>query len=75
MFIIRFVSSPVSCHLRELKGDADDFQCRKDPEPSSWLNVFQRARNGFFSHGRLNPYGEKWEGPVFEEYEPSWKLT
>ena len=23
----------------------------------------------------MNPYGEKWEGPVIEEYEPSWEFT
>ncbi|RDL37051.1 Uncharacterized protein BP5553_04484 [Venustampulla echinocandica] len=48
-------------------------QWLKNPEPSSWLNVAQRAQDGFFSHGRLNPYGEKWEGPSIAEYEISWE--
>ncbi|KAN0120122.1 snoRNA binding protein-like protein [Hyaloscypha variabilis] len=50
-------------------------QWRKNPEPSSWLNVLQRAQDGFFGHDRMNPYGEKWEGPVIEKYEPSWEFT
>jgi hypothetical protein len=48
-------------------------QWLKNPEPSSWLNVIQRAQDGFFSHGRLNPYGEKWDGPSIPEYEISWE--
>ncbi|PBP27765.1 glycosyltransferase family 32 protein, partial [Diplocarpon rosae] len=48
-------------------------QWRKNPEPSSWLNVIQRAHDGFFSHGRMNPYGEKWDGPTIPEYEISWE--
>ena len=59
----------------EWEEDADECQWRKNPEPSSWLNVLQRAQDGFFSRGRLNPYGEKWEGPVIEEYESSWEFT
>ncbi|KAE9380740.1 snoRNA binding protein-like protein [Stipitochalara longipes BDJ] len=50
-------------------------QWRKNPEPSSWLNVLQRAQDGFFSHSRMNPYGERWEGPTIEEYEPSWEFA
>ncbi|KUJ12470.1 snoRNA binding protein-like protein [Mollisia scopiformis] len=50
-------------------------QWLKNPEPSSWLNVVQRAQDGFFSHGRLNPYGEKWDGPAIPEYEISWEYT
>ncbi|TVY90935.1 hypothetical protein LAWI1_G004409, partial [Lachnellula willkommii] len=48
-------------------------QWLKNPEPSSWLNVIQRAHDGFFSHGRKNPYGEKWDGPDIPEYEISWE--
>ncbi|CAG8978017.1 hypothetical protein HYALB_00000687 [Hymenoscyphus albidus] len=48
-------------------------QWAKNPEPSSWLNVIQRAQDGFFSHGRTNPYGEKWDGPDIVEYEKSWE--
>lgn len=50
-------------------------QWLKNPEPSSWLNVIQRAQDGFFSHGRMNPYGEKWDGPSIPEYEISWEYT
>jgi hypothetical protein len=50
-------------------------QWLKNPEPSSWLNVVQRAQDGFFSHGRMNPYGEKWDGPTIPEYEISWEYT
>jgi hypothetical protein len=50
-------------------------QWLKNPEPSSWLNVVQRAQDGFFSHGRMNPYGEKWDGPSIPEYEISWEYT
>ncbi|TVY60747.1 hypothetical protein LSUE1_G009958 [Lachnellula suecica] len=50
-------------------------QWLKNPEPSSWLNVIQRAQDGFFSHGRSNPYGEKWNGPAIPEYELSWEYT
>ncbi|OWO99146.1 snoRNA binding protein [Marssonina coronariae] len=48
-------------------------QWLKNPEPSSWLNVIQRAHDGFFSHGRMNPYGETWDGPRLPEYEVSWE--
>ncbi|KAJ5040899.1 uncharacterized protein L3040_005458 [Drepanopeziza brunnea f. sp. 'multigermtubi'] len=48
-------------------------QWLRNPEPSSWLNVIQRAHDGFFSHGRMNPYGEKWDGPSISEYEISWE--
>ncbi|KAK0121195.1 hypothetical protein ONS96_011374 [Cadophora gregata f. sp. sojae] len=48
-------------------------QWLKNPEPSSWLNVIQRAHDGFFSHNRMNPYGEKWDGPSIPEYEISWE--
>jgi len=50
-------------------------QWLKNPEPSSWLNVIQRAQDGFFSHGRQNPYGEKWEGPAIPQYEHSWEYA
>jgi len=50
-------------------------QWLKNPEPSSWLNVVQRAQDGFFSSGRLNPYGEKWDGPSIVPYEISWEYT
>jgi len=50
-------------------------QWLKNPEPSSWLNVVQRAQDGFFSSGRPNPYGEKWEGPDIVPYEISWEYT
>ncbi|KAI6246967.1 hypothetical protein HI914_04602 [Erysiphe necator] len=50
-------------------------QWTRNPEPSSWLNVIQRAQDGFFSHGRKNPYGEKWNGPEISEYEVSWEYT
>ncbi|KAF4637222.1 hypothetical protein G7Y89_g860 [Cudoniella acicularis] len=50
-------------------------QWLKNPEPSSWLNVIQRAQDGFFSHGRMNPYGEKWDGPSIPEYEVSWEYA
>lgn len=50
-------------------------QWLKNPQPSSWLNVVQRAQDGFFSHGRMNPYGEKWTGPSIPEYEISWEYT
>jgi hypothetical protein len=45
----------------------------KNPEPSSWLNVVQRAQDGFFSSGRKNPYGETWDGPPIAPYEVSWE--
>ncbi|TAQ85476.1 hypothetical protein B7494_g6218 [Chlorociboria aeruginascens] len=41
-------------------------QWLKVPEPSSWLNVIQRAQDGFFSGDRTNPYGERWEGPPLD---------
>lgn len=50
-------------------------QWTKDPEPSSWLNVLQRAQDGYLSHGRKNPYGEKWNGPEISEYDVSWRFT
>ncbi|KAH8816067.1 snoRNA binding protein-like protein [Xylogone sp. PMI_703] len=50
-------------------------QWLKHPEPSSWLNVIQRAQDGFFSDGRKNPYGEKWTGPPISRYEPSWEFV
>ncbi|RKF83628.1 putative snorna binding protein [Golovinomyces cichoracearum] len=50
-------------------------QWTKNPEPSSWLNVLQRAQDGYFSHGRKNPYGEKWNGPEISEYDVSWGFT
>lgn len=50
-------------------------QWLKNPEPSSWLNVIQRAQDGFFSSGRMNPYGEKWDGPSIPPYEVSWEYT
>ncbi|RFU29953.1 hypothetical protein B7463_g6392, partial [Scytalidium lignicola] len=49
-------------------------QWLKNPEPSSWLNVIQRAQDGFFSDGRTNPYGEKWNGPALSRYEVSWEF-
>ncbi|KAH7410696.1 snoRNA binding protein-like protein [Cadophora sp. MPI-SDFR-AT-0126] len=48
-------------------------QWLRNPEPSSWLNVIQRAHDGFFSHDRMNPYSEKWDGPSIPEYENSWE--
>ncbi|CCU75848.1 RNA binding predicted protein [Blumeria hordei DH14] len=48
-------------------------QWTRKPEPSSWLNVLQRAQDGFFLHDRKNPYGEKWTGPELTEYEVSWE--
>jgi hypothetical protein len=39
------------------------------------MNVIQRAQDGFFSHGRTNPYGEKWEGPSIPEYDLSWEFA
>lgn len=50
-------------------------QWAKNPEPSSWMNVIQRAQDGFFSHGRVNPYGEKWDGPAIPEYDISWEFA
>ena len=50
-------------------------QWAKNPEPSSWLNVVQRAQDGFFSGERENPYGEKWNGPSMIPYEISWEYT
>jgi hypothetical protein len=50
-------------------------QWSKIPEPSSWLNVLQRAQDGFFNGGRMNAYGEYWEGPAVEEYEVAWEFT
>ncbi|CZS94836.1 uncharacterized protein RAG0_04678 [Rhynchosporium agropyri] len=49
-------------------------QWLKHPEPSSWLNVIQRAHDGFLSHDRMNPYGEKWDGPNIPEYEINWEF-
>lgn len=49
-------------------------QWHKNPEPSSWFNVIQRAQDGFFSDGRTNPYGEKWNGPAISRYEVSWEF-
>lgn len=50
-------------------------QWLKNPEPSSWLNIIQRAQDGFFSGKRTNPYGEKWEGPDVAEYDVSWEFV
>ncbi|KAL3421716.1 hypothetical protein PVAG01_05872 [Phlyctema vagabunda] len=50
-------------------------QWLKNPEPSSWLNIIQRAQDGFFSGKRMNPYGEKWEGPEIKEYDVSWEFV
>ncbi|PQE30393.1 snoRNA binding protein [Rutstroemia sp. NJR-2017a WRK4] len=50
-------------------------QWYKHPEPSSWLNVIQRAQDGFFSGSRTNPYGEKWTGPDLPPYEFSWEYA
>jgi hypothetical protein len=50
-------------------------QWSKIPEPSSWLNVLQRAQDGFLNGGRMNVYGEYWEGPAVEEYEVGWEFT
>ncbi|KAM0155049.1 hypothetical protein ACHAQE_006951 [Botrytis cinerea] len=50
-------------------------QWRKNPEPSSWLNVIQRAQDGFFSGSRTNPYGEKWQGLELPQYEISWEYA
>lgn len=58
-----------------LRKFANPKQWLKNPEPSSWMNVIQRAQDGFFSHGRTNPYGEKWEGPSIPEYDLSWEFA
>ncbi|KAF7891889.1 hypothetical protein EAF00_008191 [Botryotinia globosa] len=50
-------------------------QWRKNPEPSSWLNVIQRAQDGFFSGSRTNPYGETWQGLELPAYEISWEYA
>ncbi|KAG9246634.1 snoRNA binding protein-like protein [Calycina marina] len=50
-------------------------QWSKNPEPSSWLNVIQRAQDGFFLGGRMNPYGEEWNGPSILPYEISWEYA
>jgi len=50
-------------------------QWSKHPEPSSWINVIQRAQDGFFSGSRTNPYGEKWTGPDLPPYEFSWEYA
>jgi hypothetical protein len=50
-------------------------QWSKIPEPSSWLNVLPRAQDGFFNGGRMNAYGEYWEGPAVEEYEVGWDFV
>jgi len=42
-------------------------QWTKRPEPSSWLDVLQKAHDRFFDGG-VNPYGEGWEGPQVEAY-------
>jgi hypothetical protein len=43
-------------------------QWLKHPEPSSWFAVMQSAHDGFFSGERVNPYGERWEGPAVGGY-------
>lgn len=43
-------------------------QWLKHPEPSSWMAVIEHAHNGFFEGMRVNPYGEKWEGPPLMPY-------
>jgi hypothetical protein len=75
MFIIRYVFLFSCSSFLNIGADFVVLQWLKNPEPSSWLNVLQRAQDGFFSHGRMNPYGEKWDGPVIEEYAPSWEFT
>jgi Glycosyltransferase sugar-binding region containing DXD motif len=69
------ISFPFSSQAFQVMANERLQQWRKSPEPSSWLNVLQRAQDGFFSHGRVNPYGEIWEGPAIEEYSPSWEFT
>lgn len=43
-------------------------QWLKHPEPSSWMSVIEHAHDGFFDGKRVNPYGEKWEGPQIMPY-------
>ncbi|KAI9712835.1 MAG: hypothetical protein M1820_001457 [Bogoriella megaspora] len=43
-------------------------QWSKHPEPSSWFDVLERAHDGFFHGTRMNPYGEKWNGPSVLPY-------
>ncbi|KAI9822726.1 MAG: hypothetical protein M1826_000430 [Phylliscum demangeonii] len=39
-------------------------------QPSSWLDVIQRAHDAFFvDRARSNPYGEAWAGPDLGRYE------
>ncbi|KAL9070105.1 MAG: hypothetical protein Q9157_005929 [Trypethelium eluteriae] len=40
----------------------------KHPEPSSWFDVLERAHDGFLHGTRMNPYGEKWNGPSVHPY-------
>lgn len=44
-------------------------QWLKHPEPSSWVDVLQKAHDGFFDRRRTNPYGERWHGPVLARYD------
>ncbi|KAF2717978.1 hypothetical protein K431DRAFT_275639 [Polychaeton citri CBS 116435] len=37
------------------------------PEPSSWIDVIQKAHDRFFSGG-VNLYGESWTGPALTPY-------
>lgn len=50
-------------------------QWAKNPEPSSWFHVIQLAHDGFFAGKRVNPYGERWDGPELERYAISWEFT
>lgn len=43
-------------------------QWLKEPEPSSWLDVLQKAQDGFFEGKRRNVYGESWTGPSVVGY-------
>jgi hypothetical protein len=43
-------------------------QWSSHPEPNSWLSVVMQAQDGFFVNGRMNPYGERWNGPDVVRY-------
>ncbi|KAF2837545.1 hypothetical protein M501DRAFT_986354 [Patellaria atrata CBS 101060] len=43
-------------------------QWLKHPEPSSWIAVLQQAHDNFLSGGRMNLYGETWNGPTITPY-------
>ncbi|KAI9743018.1 MAG: hypothetical protein M1818_003313 [Claussenomyces sp. TS43310] len=49
-------------------------QWLRHPEPSSWLNVIQRAHDDYFAATRTNVYGESWIGPKIANYELSWEF-